>query len=124
MTPLQVDRFLREQRLEELFRKLNNGILEFFDADIRPPSPPPIYDKNGGRVNTRDYPDYNFMGIIIGPRGCNHKRLEAESGCTISVRGRGTQKEGKRDHQTDEEACMPMHVHIMGDTDEAVEVSV
>lgn len=32
------------------------------------------------------------------------------------------QKEGKRDHQTDEEACMPMHVHIMGDTDEAVEV--
>ncbi|KAL8437494.1 hypothetical protein ACSSS7_000876 [Eimeria intestinalis] len=166
-------------------RKLNAGILEFFDADIRPPSPPPVYDRNGGRVNTRDvrvrtamqnemqrlcefmvnnlegftpppdyrptkkvrriefphekgggimvdlcviarffqYPDYNFMGIIIGPRGCNHKRLEAESGCTISVRGRGTQKEGKRDHQTDEEACMPMHVHIMGDTDEAVEVS-
>ncbi|KAL8274652.1 hypothetical protein Esti_001367 [Eimeria stiedai] len=170
MTPLQVDRFLREQRLDELHRKLNAGILEFFDADIRPPSPPPIYDRNGGRVNTRDvrvrtamqnemqrlcefmvnnlegftpppdyrptkkirriefphekYPDYNFMGIIIGPRGCNHKRLEAESGCTISVRGRGTQKEGKRDHQTDEEACMPMHVHIMGDTDEAVERAV
>ncbi|OEH75052.1 zinc knuckle domain-containing protein [Cyclospora cayetanensis] len=126
MTPLQVDRFLREQRIDELYRKLNAGILEFFDADIRPPSPPPIYDKNGGRVNTRDvrYPDYNFMGIIIGPRGCNHKRLEAESGCTISVRGRGTQKEGKRDHQTDEEASMPMHVHIIGDTDEAVERAV
>ncbi|KAL8452678.1 hypothetical protein Emed_001242 [Eimeria media] len=92
MTPLQVDRFLREQRLDELHRKLNAGILEFFDADIRPPSPPPVYDRNGGRVNTRDYPDYNFMGIIIGPRGCNHKRLEAESGCTISVRGRGTQR--------------------------------
>lgn len=170
MNPLQVDRFLREQRLDELQRKLNAGILEFFDADIRPPSPPPIYDRNGGRVNTRDvrvrtamqnelqrlcefmvnnvegftpppdfrpskkirriefphekYPDYNFMGIVIGPRGCNHKRLEAESGCTISVRGRGTQKEGKRDHQTDEEASMPMHVHIMGDTDEAVERAV
>ncbi|CDJ39742.1 zinc knuckle domain-containing protein, putative [Eimeria tenella] len=170
MTPLQVDRFLREQRLEELSRKLQQSRLELGDADIRPASPAPVYDKNGGRVNTREarakaamlaeqqsllefmlgslkgfvappdfrpakkirriefphekYPDYNFMGIIIGPRGCNHKRLEAESGCTISVRGRGTQKEGKRDHQTDEEASMPMHVHIMGDTDEAVERAV
>ncbi|PFH34386.1 zinc knuckle domain-containing protein [Besnoitia besnoiti] len=167
MTAPQMDRFLREQRFDELQRKLAAGDYEFGDPDIRPPSPPPIYDRNGSRINTRDvrvksamqaeqqrltefmvkhlpgfvpppdwkpakkvrrieipldkYPDYNFMGIIIGPRGCNHKRLEAESGTTISVRGRGTQKEGKRDHQTEEEASMPMHVHICGDTEEAVE---
>ncbi|KFH18382.1 zinc knuckle domain-containing protein [Toxoplasma gondii MAS] len=167
MTAPQMDRFLREQRFDDLQRKLANGEFEFGDPDIRPPSPPPVYDRNGGRINTREvrvrsamvaeqqrltefmvkhlpgfvpppdwkpskkirrieipldkYPDYNFMGIIIGPRGCNHKRLEAESGTTISVRGRGTQKEGKRDHQTEEEASMPMHVHICGDTEEAVE---
>ncbi|PHJ16707.1 zinc knuckle domain-containing protein, partial [Cystoisospora suis] len=170
MTPPQMDRFLREQRFDELSRKLATGELEFEDPDIRPPSPPPIYDRNGSRINTRDvrvknamtvehqrltefmvkhlpgfvpppdwkpmkkirrieipldkYPDYNFMGIIIGPRGCNHKRLEAESGATISVRGRGTQKEGKKDHQSEEEATMPMHVHICAETEEILEKAV
>ncbi|XP_055388701.1 LOW QUALITY PROTEIN: uncharacterized protein LOC129617553 [Condylostylus longicornis] len=171
LTPLQVDQFLREQRLDELSLKLEKGELEFGDPDIRPPSPPPSYDKNGNRTNTRDvrvrnamvsehqrlleyvtktvpgflppadfkplkkmkkiiipqekYPEYNFMGLIIGPRGCNHKRLESESGAQISIRGRGTQKEGKKnDHQTEEEAAMPQHIHIAADTDEQIEKAV
>lgn len=75
-------------------------------------------------IPNEEFPDYNFMGLIIGPRGCNHKRLEAESGAQISIRGRGTQKEGKRcDHQTDEEAAMPQHVHIAADSDDKLEVS-
>ncbi|CDU18927.1 transcription/splicing factor [Plasmodium yoelii] len=171
LTPSQLDQFLREQRYDELTKKLNKGELEYVDPDIRPPSPPPIYDKNGNRINTREariknsmieehhrlieyllkhvegfvapsnykpikkirkieipidkYPDYNFMGLIIGPRGCNHKRLEAESGAQISIRGKGTQKEGKRtDHQTDIEANMPKHVHISADNEECVEKAV
>lgn len=171
LTPSQLDQFLREQRYDELTKKLNKGELEYVDPDIRPPSPPPIYDKNGNRINTREariknsmieehhrlieyllkhvegfvapsnykpikkirkieipidkYPEYNFMGLIIGPRGCNHKRLEAESGAQISIRGKGTQKEGKRtDHQTDIEANMPKHVHISADTEECVEKAV
>lgn len=63
------------------------------------------------------------MGLIIGPRGCNHKRLETESGAQISIRGKGTQKEGKRsDHQTDEEAAMPMHVYVCAENEDAVDV--
>ncbi|EDO07490.1 splicing factor KH domain family protein [Babesia bovis T2Bo] len=171
LTPSQMDQFLREQRHDDLVKKIASGELEFGDADIRPPSPPPVYDRNGSRVNTRDvraknamneeynrlveyllkqlpgfvasadykplkkirkiiipldkYPEYNFMGLVIGPRGCNHKRLEAESGAQISLRGRGTLKEGKqRDHQTDEDAAMPMHVHISADKEECVEKAV
>eukprot|EP00922_Rhytidocystis_sp_ex-Travisia-forbesii_P004810 GHVS01007053.1.p1 GENE.GHVS01007053.1~~GHVS01007053.1.p1 ORF type:complete len:354 (-),score=58.94 GHVS01007053.1:83-1144(-) len=171
LSPIQIDHFLREQRYDDLARKLASGELEFGDPDIRPPSPPPTYDRNGSRTNTRDvrvrsammaeyyrlveflskhvdgfappadfkpmkkvkrieiplekYPEYNFMGLIIGPRGCNHKRLEAESGTQISVRGKGTQKEGKKtDHQTDEEASMPMHVHIAADTEDKLEKAV
>ncbi|SBT79688.1 transcription or splicing factor-like protein, putative [Plasmodium malariae] len=171
LTPSQLDQFLREQRYDELTKKLNKGELEYVDPDIRPASPPPIYDKNGSRINTREariknsmieehhrlveyllkhvkgfvappnykpikkirkieipmdkYPEYNFMGLIIGPRGCNHKRLEAESGAQISIRGKGTQKEGKKtDHQTDIEANMPKHVHISADTEECVEKAV
>ncbi|KJP88144.1 hypothetical protein AK88_02261 [Plasmodium fragile] len=171
LTPSQLDQFLREQRYDELTKKLNKGELEYVDPDIRPPSPPPIYDKNGSRINTREarvrncmieeyhrlveyllkhvdgfvappnykpikkvrkieipidkYPEYNFMGLIIGPRGCNHKRLEAESGAQISIRGKGTVKEGKKtDHQTEIEANMPKHVHISADSEECVEKAV
>ncbi|CAA9989094.1 conserved Plasmodium protein, unknown function [Plasmodium knowlesi strain H] len=171
LTPSQLDQFLREQRYDELTKKLNKGELEYVDPDIRPPSPPPIYDKNGSRINTREarvrncmieeyhrlveyllkhvdgfvappnykpikkvrkieipidkYPEYNFMGLIIGPRGCNHKRLEAESGAQISIRGKGTLKEGKKtDHQTEIEANMPKHVHISADNEECVERAV
>lgn len=171
LTPAQLDQFLREQRYDELTVKLSKGELEYIDPDIRPPSPPPIYDKNGSRINTREariknsmieeynrlveyllkhvegfvappnykpikkirkieipideYPEYNFMGLIIGPRGCNHKRLEAESGAQISIRGKGTLKEGKKtDHQTEIEANMPKHVHISADTEESIEKAV
>ncbi|KAH8585169.1 transcription or splicing factor [Cryptosporidium sp. chipmunk genotype I] len=163
MNNYEIDQFLREQRLEELIYKLQMGEIEYGSPDIREPSPPPIYDKNGSRINTREarvrknmeeelsnlieymsknvegyvvpkdykplkktkkliipldkYPDYNFMGLIIGPRGYNHRRLEAESGTQISIRGKGTTKEGKKcDHQTEEELAMPMHIHITAES--------
>lgn len=40
-------------RLDEITRNLNLGELEINDPDIRSPSPDPVYDKNGIRVNTR-----------------------------------------------------------------------
>lgn len=163
MSNSDIDQFLREQRLDELIYKLQMGEMEYGSPDIREPSPPPIYDKNGSRINTREvrvrknmeeelsnlieymsnnvegyvvpkdykplkktkkliipldkYPDYNFMGLIIGPRGYNHRRLEAESGTQISIRGKGTTKEGKKcDHQTEEELAMPMHIHITAES--------
>ncbi|KAH8741833.1 transcription or splicing factor-like protein [Cryptosporidium ryanae] len=163
LTNYEIDQFLREQRLDELTYKLQIGEIEYGSPDIREPSPPPVYDKNGSRINTREvrarksmeeeltklieymsenvegyvvpkdykpikktkkliipldkYPDYNFMGLIIGPRGYNHRRLESESGTQISIRGKGTTKEGKKcDHQTEEELAMPMHIHITADS--------
>ena len=102
----------------------------------RPPSPPPKYDSNGKRMNTREqrmrqdyndqrariieelikinpqyqppsdyirtkpfkrisipfreFPTYNFIGLIIGPRGNTQKKLEGETGCKISIRGKGS----------------------------------
>lgn len=56
-----MDQFLREQRLDELSLKLEKGELEFGDPDIRPPSPPPAYDKLGNRTNTRDVRVRNAM---------------------------------------------------------------
>jgi splicing factor 1 len=163
-----VDQFFREQRLDDLTSKISRNDLELGDPDIRPPSPPPAYDRNGARTNAREtrarasmqkeyhrlvstmirklpgyvapidykppkitmrveiphekYPDVNFLGMILGPRGLNHKRLEEETGCSISIRGKGTK--GQLENQTDEELDMPMHVCIMGEDQERVASAV
>lgn len=42
-----------------------------------------------------EYPNYNFLGLIIGPRGSTHRSLEQSTRCKIVIRGRGTGREGK-----------------------------
>lgn len=39
--------------------------------------------------------NFNYTGLIIGPKGSNQKRMEEEYGCKILVRGQGSQKEGQ-----------------------------
>jgi splicing factor 1 len=68
------------------------------------------------------YQDVNFTGMILGPRGLNHKRLEDETGCQISIRGKGTR--GQLESQTEEELAMPMHVCITGEDEERVMTAV
>jgi len=102
----------------------------------RSPSPPPRYDTNGVRQNTREmrirekmveqrsdligwlvsrcphmfrppadwrpskktrklvvplkeFPGYNFIGLVIGPRGNTQKRMQRETNTRIAIRGRG-----------------------------------
>ena len=49
-----VDQFLREQRVDELTRKLRSNTLELGEPDIREPSPAPVYDASGVRTNPRE----------------------------------------------------------------------
>ncbi|TDH71949.1 uncharacterized protein CCR75_003140 [Bremia lactucae] len=62
------------------------------------------------------YPDINFMGLLIGPRGSNQKRMEDESGARILIRGKGSSKDPTGDPDENEE----LHVLITADTDDAV----
>ena len=41
-------------RLDEIDRNLAIGELEINDPDVRSPSPDPVYDKSGVRINTRE----------------------------------------------------------------------
>ncbi|KAG5616570.1 hypothetical protein H5410_016394 [Solanum commersonii] len=117
-------------RLLEISRKLQSGMpLDDRPEGARSPSPEPIYDNMGIRINTREYrareklnrerqeiisqiikknpafkppadyrppklqkklyipmkefPGYNFIGLIIGPRGNTQKRMEKETGAKI-----------------------------------------
>eukprot|EP00727_Mastigamoeba_balamuthi_P007325 m51a1_g3212 putative splicing factor 1 (457) ;mRNA; r:32386-34271 len=169
LTPEQEDALLLRARMEEIQYHINSGQLGINPARERSPSPPPMYDKDGKRTNTREqrmreklqheranliseamkmypefkppadarahlrktmkvfipekeFPEYNFIGLIIGPRGNTQKRLEKESGAKISIRGRGSLKEGKAKKGSgapdDDE---PLHVQIVAETDEQLQ---
>ena len=64
-------------------------------------------------VPVDDYPGYNFIGLIIGPRGNTHRRMEQETECKISIRGKGSSKRGR----PGPEDVGPLHVHIIAPDD-------
>lgn len=62
LTPLEVDQFLREQRIDELARKLRANLVEVPDKEIRDSSPDPMYDETGAQTNTREQVSRRKMG--------------------------------------------------------------
>ncbi|XP_020501775.1 protein quaking-B isoform X2 [Labrus bergylta] len=50
-------------------------------------------------VPTKEHPDFNFVGRILGPRGLTAKQLETETECKIMVRGRGSMRDRKKEEQ-------------------------
>ncbi|KAH0461000.1 hypothetical protein IEQ34_008575 [Dendrobium chrysotoxum] len=159
-------------RLLDINRKLQSGLpLDDRTEGARSPSPEPIYDSIGIRINTREYrargklmterqeiiskliqknpafrppadyrppklqkklyipmkeyPGYNFIGLIIGPRGNTQKRMEKETGAKIVIRGKGSVKEGrlqqKRDLKHDPAENEDLHVLVEAETQEALD---
>ncbi|KAK9767247.1 Branchpoint-bridging protein, variant 3 [Basidiobolus ranarum] len=141
MSKEQSELYVIYMRLEEINRKLRTG--DYIPPEPeRSPSPEPVYNSDGKRVNTREfryrkkfedertkiiesaiknyptfkppadykrptkiqekvyipareYPEINFIGLLIGPRGNTLKKMETESNAKISIRGKGSVKEGK-----------------------------
>ncbi|GLT39828.1 hypothetical protein SLA2020_139970 [Shorea laevis] len=161
-------------RLLEISRMLQSPMtLDDRPEGARSPSPEPIYDNNGIRINTREYrarerltkerqeiisqiikknpafkppadyrppklqkklyipmkeyPGYNFIGLIIGPRGNTQKRMEKETGAKIVIRGKGSVKEGrlqqKRDLKVDPSENEDLHVLVEAETQESLDAA-
>ncbi|KAL6123386.1 hypothetical protein ACLB2K_075908 [Fragaria x ananassa] len=153
---------------------LSSGLpLDDRPEGARSPSPEPVYDNMGIRINTREfrarerlnrerqeiiaqilkrnpnykppadyrppklhkklyipmkeYPGYNFIGLIIGPRGNTQKRMEKETGAKIVIRGKGSVKEGrlqqKRDLKPDPSENEDVHVLVEADTQDALDAA-
>ncbi|KAL2558486.1 splicing factor-related [Forsythia ovata] len=91
-------------------------------ADYRPPK---LHKKL--YIPMKEYPGYNFIGLIIGPRGNTQKRMERETGAKIVIRGKGSIKEGrlqqKRDLKPDLSENEDLHVLVEAETQEALEAA-
>lgn len=76
-------------------------------------------------VPQKEYPTFNFIGLIIGPRGNTQKRMERETNTKIAIRGKGSVKEGRsrRDPSGRPEPGEDdeLHVLITGEADEDVD---
>ncbi|CAH0520169.1 unnamed protein product [Peronospora belbahrii] len=163
----QQETVMLRAQLESINQKLKTVALDaaLIEKDPnRSPSPPPQYDSNGKRTNTRevrmkaalekrrretidqlvkvnplfrppadytrqklhrkiyipihDFPSYNFIGLIIGPRGNTQKRMERETNCKIAIRGKGSVKEGSKGKKVNGDENDELHVLITGDRDE------
>ncbi|KAL4191678.1 hypothetical protein AMTRI_Chr07g81750 [Amborella trichopoda] len=154
-------------QLLEINRKLRSGVVLYENKPYEPrsPSPEPIYDNLGIRINTRDcrarekltkerqevisrlvqknpsfnppvdykpsklynklyipvkeYPDFNFIGFLLGPRGNTLKRMERETGARIVIRGKGSVKEGRalQKHHVKLESLHDEDLHILVEAD-------
>lgn len=161
----ELDKYANLVRLEEITQRLARGNIVPPDDERRSPSPPPTYDAQGRRTNTREqryrkkledektqrierqlqldphyqppmeyaayrrnvrpmelvylptseYPDINFFGLIIGPRGNTMKKMQEESGAIIKIRGKGSVKEGKGRPGQDMNEREPMHCIVLAD---------
>jgi splicing factor 1 len=108
----------REQRMMRILTEQRDRTLEKL-VDLNPSlaSPGPKFMRKL-YIPWRDYPNYNFIGLVIGPRGNTQKKLEKETNCKISVRGKGSGKEGAasvpKSKARAEEDEDEMHVQVHG----------
>ncbi|XP_028409560.1 protein quaking-like [Dendronephthya gigantea] len=114
---LHLERLLDEEinRIRtELFHGPCNGLPLPASAPLNlPPS-------NGKNVKltekvfapVKEFPKFNFVGRIIGPRGLTLRKIEAETGCKLLVRGKGSMKDRKME---EEKRGQPNYEHLEED---------
>ena len=47
-------------------------------------------------IPVQKFPNINFIGRILGPRGMTIKQLELDTGCKIMIRGQGSLRNMKK----------------------------
>ena len=76
-------------------------------------------------IPVKEFPEINFFGLLVGPRGNSLKNMERLSGAKISIRGKGSVKEGKGrpeafSHDEDDE----LHCLVMAEDEAKVKSCV
>lgn len=112
---------LEDERTQLIERALRN------DPNFRPPVEHQQQKRYSEKVfiPVKEFPEVNFFGQLVGPRGNSLKKMERETGAKISIRGKGSVKEGKpRSTQYDEDADEDLHCLITADSKDKVDACV
>ena len=115
---------LEDERMRLVDRQMKN------DPNFKPPTEYLMAKRgNNGRptdkvyIPVKEFPEINFFGLLVGPRGNSLKKMERESGAKISIRGKGSVKEGKGrpGGGFDDDENEELHCLITGDSEEKVQ---
>lgn len=101
-------------------------LIEFISSMVSDFIPPSDYKKPNNKlvekifIPTNEYPDINFIGLLIGPRGNTLRKLQEDSGgARIAIRGKGSVKEGKnRTTITEKQNNLEEDLHVLVITDD------
>ncbi|KDN43207.1 hypothetical protein K437DRAFT_154275 [Tilletiaria anomala UBC 951] len=95
------------------------------DPNFKPPAEYQQYKRNQRPTEKvylplKEFPEINFFGLIVGPRGNTIKTMERESGAKIAIRGKGSVKEGKGKPGYDDQDEEDMHCVVTADEEAKV----
>ncbi|GFN81435.1 KH domain-containing, RNA-binding, signal transduction-associated protein 1 [Plakobranchus ocellatus] len=51
------------------------------------------------KIPTKEYPKYNFVGKLLGPKGSTLKALQDQTGCKMAIMGRGSMREKEKEEE-------------------------
>lgn len=122
----------REQRyrrkLEEERHRLVEIALKMIPHFVAPEGyKRPLKFQDKCYIPVDSYPEINFVGLLLGPRGNTLKKLQEDSGCKIAIRGRGSVKEGKNANDLPRGAMNfsdPLHCLIIADTEDKIQKGI
>eukprot|EP00252_Welwitschia_mirabilis_P017359 TRINITY_DN3845_c0_g1_i2.p1 TRINITY_DN3845_c0_g1~~TRINITY_DN3845_c0_g1_i2.p1 ORF type:complete len:1190 (-),score=300.26 TRINITY_DN3845_c0_g1_i2:510-4079(-) len=94
-----------------------------------PPGYIPVYKEAKFYIPVKEYPGFNFVGLISGPEGKTRKRLEEETGTKIVIKGELKDADGKVQsidltENNAEYVKDGLHVHISAETYEKVDAAI
>ncbi|KAK2570950.1 Protein quaking-B [Acropora cervicornis] len=95
----------------ELFHGLVNNDTDNSTTELQlpPPSGPRIKLSEKVFAPVKEYPKFNFVGRVIGPRGMTLREVETTTGCKLLVRGKGSMKDKKLE---EEKRGQPNYEHL------------
>jgi len=111
-----------ERILDDEINRVRGSLFQFQSANrdtgcLPEPAGPVVQLSEKLWVPVDKFPEYNFVGRILGPRGMTAKQLEHDTGCKIMVRGSGSMRDKKQEEMNRgkpnwEHLKEPLHVLI------------
>ncbi|XP_029201572.1 KH domain-containing, RNA-binding, signal transduction-associated protein 3-like isoform X2 [Acropora muricata] len=90
---------------------------DFFDSKLYKPTK--LSEKVF--IPVKDYPKFNFVGKLLGPRGNTFKRLQANTGTKMSILGKGSMREKEKEEEL-RASGDPKYAHLEEDLHVLIEV--
>ncbi|KAJ1925374.1 hypothetical protein IWQ60_004606 [Tieghemiomyces parasiticus] len=120
----------REQRYRRKLEDERHRLVrkaQDLDQDYQPPAdyrrPERVFDKF--YIPAKEHPHINFIGLLIGPRGHTLRKMEETTGAKISIRGKGSIKEGRSTDMSQIRGSEEeLHCYISADSYEKIQKAI